>query len=56
MEIGIKLELCYQVKTSDLAKALSIDPQDDFSGGLRHVKNGRLDGNCRSTTNEAIIV
>lgn len=30
MEIGSKLELCYQVKSSDLAKELSTDPQDDF--------------------------
>jgi len=30
MEIGNKLELCYQVQASDLAKELSFDPQDDF--------------------------
>ena len=30
MEIGSKLELCYQVQSSDLAKELSFDPQDDF--------------------------
>ncbi|OUR63080.1 thioesterase [Colwellia sp. 39_35_sub15_T18] len=30
MEIGSKLELCYQVQASDLAKELSFDPQDDF--------------------------
>ncbi len=30
MEIGSKLELCYQIRSSDLAKELSIDPQDDF--------------------------
>jgi predicted thioesterase len=30
MEVGSKLELCYQVQSSDLAKELSSDPQDDF--------------------------
>ena len=30
MEIGSKLELYYQVQSSDLAKELSNDPQDDF--------------------------
>ena len=30
MEIGSKLALYYQVQSSDLAKELSFDPQDDF--------------------------
>lgn len=30
MKIGSKLELNYQVQSSDLAKNLSADPQDDF--------------------------
>ena len=30
MEIGSKFKLSYQVKTSDLAKSLSFDPQDEF--------------------------
>jgi len=30
MEIGEKLELSYKVQSSDLAKELSIDPDDDF--------------------------
>lgn len=30
MEAGSKLELRYQVQSSDLAKELSTDPQDDF--------------------------
>lgn len=30
MEIESQLELNYHVQSSDLAKALSIDPQDDF--------------------------
>ena len=30
MEIGNRLELCYSVQSKDLAKQLSIDPQDDF--------------------------
>ncbi len=30
MEVGSKLELSYEVQSSDLAKELSIDPDDDF--------------------------
>jgi fluoroacetyl-CoA thioesterase len=30
MDVGSKLELCHQVQSSDLAKELSSDPQDDF--------------------------
>jgi len=30
LEIGKKIEVSYLVQSSDLAKALSVDPQDDF--------------------------
>lgn len=30
MKVGSKLELCYKIQSSDLAKELSIDPEDDF--------------------------
>jgi hypothetical protein len=34
METGKELEINYQIQSSDLAKALSTDPKDDFQRSL----------------------